>query len=81
MKLEIVTTQKTTEYDVDWVDITTPVGNFVLQKSHAPMMIELSPDKDILFQLSNGKEGSLFISQGIAHITRESVKILLPIDV
>jgi len=68
------------DYDVLWVEINTPAGNMVIQPGHAPMMIELSQGKELLYQRSNGVTESLNIVQGVVHVTRTEVKVLLPID-
>ena len=80
MKLQIVTTQKVIEYSVDWIELNTPVGNIVIQPGHAPLMIELSSGHELLYQKTDGSQESLMIIQGIAHVTRLEVKILLPVD-
>ena len=80
MKLQIITTQKITEYDIDWIELNTPVGNMVIQEGHAPMLIELSSGYELLYQTTSGASMSLMIVQGVAHISRTDVKILLPMD-
>jgi F0F1-type ATP synthase epsilon subunit len=71
MKLQIITSQKTTEINIDWIEFNTPVGNMVIQEGHAPMIIELASGYELLYQTKH---------QGVAHVTRTGVKILLPID-
>lgn len=80
MKLLIVTTEKIIEYVVNWVELNTPVGNMVIQQQHVPMVVELSPQKKLVFELESGKKESIEISQAVAHVTRSEVKILIPIQ-
>jgi F0F1-type ATP synthase epsilon subunit len=80
MKLQIVTTQRVLEHDIEWIELNTPVGNMVVQKGHAPMIIELSSGHELLYKKLDGTQESVAIVQGIAHITRHEIKILLPID-
>jgi len=80
MILKVITTQRTVEHDVDWVELNTPVGNMVIQQGHAPMIIELSGGHELLFQVTGGATESVIVVQGVAHITRYEVKILLPMD-
>lgn len=80
MKLKIITSQKINEYDVDWVELNTPVGNMVVQQGHAPMMIELSSGHELLYQVTDGAKQSIMIVQGVAHVLRYEIKILLPMD-
>lgn len=78
MKLRIIDTEKIATHDVAWVDITTPVGNMVIQRNHAPMIIELLSGHELLFQSLAGEQKSMMIHQAVAHVTREEVKILIP---
>ena len=80
MKLQIITTQRVIEHVIDWIELNTPVGNMVIQPGHAPMMIELRSGHELIYQKENGTQDSLMIVQGIAHVTRHEVKILLPMD-
>jgi F0F1-type ATP synthase epsilon subunit len=81
MKLKIITTQKTVEYDVDWVELNTPVGNMIIQQGHAPMIIQLSSGYEFSYHISDGTTESIMIVQAVAHITRFEVQVLIPMDV
>lgn len=81
MKLIIVDVEKTIEHDVSWVELNTPVGNMVIQEGHVPIIIELQPEEELLFETLEGKKDSLIITQAVAHVTRSEVKILLPLAV
>lgn len=81
MKLSIVDTVKITVYDVAWVEINTPVGNMVIQEKHVPMIIELSSGHELIFELLDGELIRIMIVQAVAHVTREEVKILIPLAV
>lgn len=63
--------------NVAWLEVNTPVGNFVIQRGHAPTIIALEPGKPVLYSLKNGKEESLIINRGIVEITRDSVMLLV----
>jgi F0F1-type ATP synthase epsilon subunit len=80
MKLRIVTTQRIIEHEIDWIELNTPAGNMVVQHGHAPMMIELKSGHELLYQKKDGVQDSIMIIQGIAHIMRDEIKILLPMD-
>lgn len=81
MKLKIITTQKTVEHEVDWVELNTPVGNMVIQQGHAPMIIELSHGYELSYQITDGPIETILIVQAVAHITRFEVQILIPMDI
>ena len=80
MKLQIITTQRVIEHDISWIELNTPAGNMIIQPQHAPMIIELQPGCEMLYQKKDGSQDSVMIIQGVAHIMRHTVKILLPID-
>lgn len=80
MKLKIVTTQRVIEHEVSWVELNTPAGNMIIQQGHAPMMIELQSGHELLYQKVDSSQDSIMIVQGVAHIMRHEIKILLPID-
>lgn len=64
-------------YDIAWLEVNTPTGNFVMQRGHAPMILILSPNKPLIYCLQNGKEESTTIPGGILHITREQATVVL----
>ena len=80
MIFKIITTQRVMEYLVDWVELNTPVGNMIVQEGHAPMIIELRAGHELVYQITDGALQSILIVQGVAHVTRNEIKILLPID-
>jgi len=77
MNLHIIRPLSKEELQIAWVEIETPVGNFVIQPKHAPMVLTLTPGEDITFCLSNGKQKSIPVKQGIVEITRNGATILL----
>lgn len=76
MKLKIINPYGSQEHTVAWIELNTPAGNMIIQDEHAPMIIEVSPNTEILFLLNSGKQMSMIIMQGFAHITRKEVRIL-----
>lgn len=77
MHLHIVSPLRTLAYEVVWVELNTDAGNFVIQSGHAPMLLVLSPHKEIVFRLKNGKDESIIVPQGIAEITREHTTLII----
>jgi len=49
----------------------------VIQENHAPMVIEIEPNSELLFMQPNGKQISIIIQQGFMHITRQEIKLLV----
>ena len=60
-----------------WIELNTPVGNFVIQPGHVPMIVTLAPDKEVIFCLKSGKQESFLVKQGVIDITRDSATLLL----
>lgn len=81
MKLTIIDTEKATTHDVSWVEFNTSVGNMVIQPEHAPMVIELLPEHELVFELVTGAVVSMMIAQAVAHVARSEVKVLIPLVV
>ena len=77
MQLHIAKPTEKKFLEIVWIDIQTPIGSFVIQPEHAPMIATLSPESTVTYGLSNGKQESIIVKYGIVHITRESVTLLL----
>lgn len=77
MNLNIITPHTTDSYEIVWLEISTPVGAMIIQKDHAPMIIELVPGQEISFQLLSGKQQSIGIVRGFVHVTREYIKVIV----
>lgn len=77
MKLTIIFPYEKKVYAVSWIELNTPVGNFVIQPGHVPTILTISPGEKITFGLANGKRESLIVKRGVAHILRDSATILL----
>jgi F0F1-type ATP synthase epsilon subunit len=78
MKLVIMRPGEMAEYAVEWIEINTPLGNFVIQEEHAPTVFTLSAHKECRFSLAiTGKEESLVIEEGIIEINRKTALLFL----
>lgn len=77
MKLSLISPHSFIEHNIVWVEINTPVGNMVIQENHAPMIVEIEPNSEILFMQQNGKQVSLVVVQGFLHVTRQEIKLLV----
>lgn len=77
MKFSVISPHSVVHHIIVWAEINTPVGNMVIQEGHAPMIIEIQPDSELLFMQENGKQVSLIVLQGFMHITRQEIKLLV----
>jgi F0F1-type ATP synthase epsilon subunit len=77
MNLTIITPLRTLTYNVAWLEINTDVGNFVIQKGHAPALLVLAPNKEVVFRLKSGKQESMIVSGGIVEVTRDLATVVI----
>jgi len=77
MELHIISPLKQWSIAVAWVELNTTVGNFVIEIEHAPTVLTLAAHSAVIFGLENGKQDSMIIVSGLAHIQRDSVTLLL----
>lgn len=77
MLLSLISPTDKKSFKIDWLEINTPLGNFVIQAEHAPMILTLAPSQPITYCFRNGKEESIIIPEGIVEITRSTATILI----
>lgn len=77
MELRIISPLDEEKYDIAWLEVNTPAGNFIIQPGHVPMVLTLSPETKLSFCLDNGKQQSRIIERGIAEINRETATVLV----
>ncbi|OGB97194.1 hypothetical protein A3F06_02280 [candidate division TM6 bacterium RIFCSPHIGHO2_12_FULL_36_22] len=77
MELVISSPLQRNVHDVAWVELNSDVGNLIIQPSHAPMVIALKRDSQVIYGLMSGKQDTITVVSGIAHVTRESVLLLV----
>lgn len=77
MKFSVISPHSIVHHTIVWVEINTPVGNIVIQENHAPMVVEIEPNSELLFMQQNGKQISIVILQGFIHVTRQEIKLLV----
>jgi F0F1-type ATP synthase epsilon subunit len=77
MKLTVISLQEKHTFDIAWLEITTTTGNRVIQKGHAPMILKLAKNKLFTFCLQNGKQESREAGEGLVHIERNAITIVM----
>ncbi len=77
MKLSVISPHAIIEHTIVWLEINTPVGNLVIQEDHAPMIVEIEPNSELLFMQQNGKQISMIVVQGFIHVMRQEIKLLV----
>ncbi len=77
MELIISTPEYRSSYNIVWLEINTPTGNYVIQKGHVPAIMILSPHKAVIFRLKTGKQESVTVKHGVVKISRESANVVM----
>jgi F0F1-type ATP synthase epsilon subunit len=76
MQLSLITPTTKNVFDIAWIELNTPTGNYVIQPGHAPTIMALSPNKTLLYCLKSGKQEIVLIKNGFAQITRAQVTLV-----
>lgn len=76
MKLNIITPTENYSKDVDWIELNSTSGNFVILDDHAPMILNLISGSNVVYGLKTGKQESLKFIRSLVHVKRESVTFL-----
>ena len=76
MELQIISPDGNKKFFIQWVELETEVGNFIIKKGHAPTLLTLRPHYDIIFLDKDGEKHIFSIPYGIADITRETITII-----
>lgn len=78
MQLSIINTKGQSNFDIDWVELNTVVGNLVVQEGHVPSVLFLAPNSAMHYKsIKKNQPESITIKQAIAHITRTDVTIII----
>lgn len=77
MQLQITRPFNKQTFNIAWLEIITPVGNFIIHPEHAPTIVSLQPKSKITYCLENGKQETFEITNGFAHIMRNLIILLL----
>jgi len=76
MILTITTPQSSVEYQIAWLELATTQGTFTIYRGHVPMVAPLKSFSQLIFKLKTGKQQTMLVRDGIAHIMREQIQIL-----
>ena len=77
MQLTIASPTEKAELQIAWLECQTSQGNMVILRGNAPIILTLTPLSIVLYRLKIGKEESRKIVNGVVHVTRNTVTLLL----
>jgi len=78
MQLLVINSTQQKSHEIEWLEINTLQGNFVIQSEHAPTIFVLAPDSTVSY-LAHGSQiaTSLLIKQGVVEITRARATLII----
>ena len=77
MELKLIGPTESQKMEINWVEIQTLQGNFVIKPGHAPLIALLAPNKEMSMELLDGSVTVMTIPGGILEVTRTSLTLLL----
>lgn len=80
MKLSIISPNKIIAEGIEWIEINSNVGNFVIQQGHIPMLLVLLPYQQLVYKPTNKNAIHLNITKGFVSVQREIVTALVHMD-
>lgn len=61
----------------EWIEANTSTGNFIVLPGHAPLILSLARNKELIIGLYDGTQKTINVVDGILQIDRESVTVFL----
>lgn len=80
MKLNILSPTQSKSFDVKWIEVQTDKGNFIIQQGHAPIIVTITQNKELVLGLADGSTTVMNIMGGILEVKRDAILLLLTHD-
>lgn len=77
MKLDVISPTSSKTFDINWIEVHSLKGSFVVLEGHAPTIVILTPNKKALLSLVNGEEETIDIPGGILQVERTKSTLLI----
>lgn len=77
MQLTLMSPTNSQIIEINWLEVQTDKGNFVIQPGHMPMIVLLTPNQELTMELLDGSVTLMSITGGILEITRTAVTLLI----
>lgn len=77
MELTIVRPMNSQTMHINWLEVQTQEGNYVIMPGHMPMVILLAPHKELSLELEDLTQTQMTIPGGILQITRTALTLLI----
>ncbi len=76
MQLQIISPENSSIYDIVWIEVSTSVGNFIIQDGYEPTILSLKDNGPVLFRLYDGDQKRVILLNATAEILRSKITIL-----
>lgn len=78
INLTIITPKKQESHVIEWIEANSSYGNLVIQKGHAPLIMTLVANKNMILLLKTGEKRTIYIERtGFLEAHRNTVTIIL----
>lgn len=78
MLLSIISSLEQKNITIDWLEVNTAQGNYVIQPGHVPTVLIASSGSTISYQPTGTDHvEELAIKQAIVHITRSEIALII----
>lgn len=78
IQLTLISPSRKIEYEVVWIEVNTPNGNYLIQPQHAPTTFILAAYKPLTFCFLTGKQETFTPEKnGILQVTRKTATALI----
>lgn len=78
MLLSIISSLEQKNIAIDWLEVNTQQGNYVIQSGHVPTVLIASPGSMISYRpTGTAHTEQLNIKQAIVHVTRSEIALIV----
>lgn len=77
MKLTVISHTSLHSYQIEWLEVETTHGNYVIQLGHVPTILAAKPGKTIVYQLTSGAQVTVSVKSALLDISRTAITLLV----
>ena len=77
MELKLIGPISSQSMQVNWLEVETQQGSFVIMPGHTPMVVLLAENKEITMELEDGSTTLMTIVGGVLEVTRNTLTLIL----
>lgn len=77
MNLSILSPTTRQDISVQWVEVQTTDGGYVILPGHAPLIAQLAPQSQLKFSPNGTSTESVLIPNGLLKVTQQQVIIII----